>query len=838
MSCGNVRKGNVDFVGEKGRVSRREMTDVFDFQAHSGQRSTPAKSSTAGMPAMISPPANNALSWIEVFASKYFSCAGCGGLLLEPVIVRETNVLACGTCASHLEPSEVCEPPTNVTHAVAELRMALQQSPSTAFSGRKIVKVRRPKQSALPQSSPSASAAGKGSTTYFHVVAGAGTDPHFSAVGGASSDAVQIQGLNPNVELATQKSGGTGGTPQKVLKNPFVAFPHVVGSNKAGSDTENGSATTGAEPTATARDASDHVILPNVVQPAETDSFIAEPAQLQPSSDELPPCSTSADARAFAQSMEEDLNAQTREFEAIEMRMRASELMELAQTLAQEVAATERFEMLDIAKRFKAETRSLLAKQKNSSKVLKNAADEKYESSQYNAAVELYTKAIEARSFDGLTKLSTLHGNRSAALYMSGRFKEALDDCTMVLDLEPESFKMFQRAAKCAVSLGDLALAKSYFERIPAEKMTVQFASERDKVEEGVKMLERAQRLFGKAEGDEPWLMLVALFSEPSTFRIQCAEHFAHQKQLQRSIEALSVVVGSQRTPQVAHLLAKYLYLSGFEHFDRARTVLEQFRTDAECRDLLQLITVVDDGKQQGNQLFSQKRFAEASNFYTRAIDAAKNNDQILRILYCNRAAAYKELGRYKEGIEDCTKALKVDIQFTKAYARRARCHLLLGDHHAAIRDFKAAVKYDPLDADLADELRRAENALAEEARKEKDFYYVLGLSKTATEEQIRSKYKELALRWHPDKCMHMEEEEKSVAEHKFKTISSAYQTLVDTVKRREYDLKQERERLMRTSSYTGGFTSGSSGMPPSQPAYSRYSSGGGMPERRPQSYW
>jgi len=63
-----------------------------------------------------------------------------------------------------------------------------------------------------------------------------------------------------------------------------------------------------------------------------------------------------------------------------------------------------------------------------------------------------------------------------------------------------------------------------------------------------------------------------------------------------------------------------------------------------------------------------------------------------------------------------------------------------------------------------------------------KDYYAVLGVGRTATEEEIRRAYRKMALRFHPDK------NQEPGAEERFKEISEAYEVLSSKEKRAEYD--------------------------------------------------
>ncbi len=63
-----------------------------------------------------------------------------------------------------------------------------------------------------------------------------------------------------------------------------------------------------------------------------------------------------------------------------------------------------------------------------------------------------------------------------------------------------------------------------------------------------------------------------------------------------------------------------------------------------------------------------------------------------------------------------------------------------------------------------------------------KDFYKVLGVNRTATQEEIKDAYRRLALKYHPDV------NKSSDAEAQFKEINEAYAVLSDPKKRRAYD--------------------------------------------------
>ena len=68
-----------------------------------------------------------------------------------------------------------------------------------------------------------------------------------------------------------------------------------------------------------------------------------------------------------------------------------------------------------------------------------------------------------------------------------------------------------------------------------------------------------------------------------------------------------------------------------------------------------------------------------------------------------------------------------------------------------------------------------------------KNYYEILGVSKTATQDEIKSAYRKLARQYHPD--LHPNDEE---CAKKFKEINEANETLSDAEKRKQYDFTLE----------------------------------------------
>lgn len=109
------------------------------------------------------------------------------------------------------------------------------------------------------------------------------------------------------------------------------------------------------------------------------------------------------------------------------------------------------------------------------------------------------------------------------------------------------------------------------------------------------------------------------------------------------------------------------------------------------------------------------------------------------------------------------------------------------------------------------------------------DYYQLLNVSQSASQDEIRQAYKRESLRTHPDRLVNATPAEKKVATEKFQAVADAYFVLSDPTRRKEYDT------LYATRASKGSTTDPSS----SSNFFSQFSGmfgGGGAPPQQPNA--
>lgn len=257
--------------------------------------------------------------------------------------------------------------------------------------------------------------------------------------------------------------------------------------------------------------------------------------------------------------------------------------------------------------------------------------------------------------------------------------------------------------------------------------------------------------------------------------------------------------------PQYLYVRALCTYYRGQDGFGAAQKilkhVLEHDPDNSASRILLKKIRAVEQHKESGNTAFREKRFADALKHYTDAIDVDGTNKRMNATLRGNRSATKLELKDYQGAMLDCDFAINHGNDAPKMYARRSRIYEAMEKMDDALRDLQQAAERDEAYAQEVHQLK-----VRVKRSKRKDYYKILGIEQRgATEDGIKRAYKKAALQWHPDKWAHSSDEEKRIAEEKFKEIGEALAVLSDPRKKQMYDNGQLDDNVEGSGGGGGG---------------------------------
>lgn len=438
----------------------------------------------------------------------------------------------------------------------------------------------------------------------------------------------------------------------------------------------------------------------------------------------------------------------------------------------------------------------------------KEAGNKFYKAKQYDQAIEEYTKAIDA-----CPGSATYLSNRAAAFMAANQYGMALDDCKQAEDLEPENAKILQRLAKVYVALGRPQEAILALDRIqppvsakdkqPANAMLTHIQQAEDSLRTGtsgsmvIHAIEMAEKSLGFG---------VAV---PRKWKLLKGEAYLKMGNVNSLGDAQNVAMSILRSnnadPDALVLRGRAFYAQGendkaIQHFRSAISYDPDFK---DAVKYLRMVQKLDRLKDEGNAHFKAGRYQDAVDVYTSGLEVDSANRSINSKLLNNRAMCYTKLNNFTAAIADADKAVQLDPSYTKAKKTRAKALGESGDWDEAVRAYKAIQEQNPSEPGIAKDVRNAELELKKSKRK--DYYKILGVSKDASETEIKKAYRKLAVVHHPDK-----NPGDDTAEERFKEIQEAHETLVDPQKRERYDSGVD---LMEPGEgFGGGFPGGMGG--------------------------
>ena len=424
---------------------------------------------------------------------------------------------------------------------------------------------------------------------------------------------------------------------------------------------------------------------------------------------------------------------------------------------------------------------------------LKELGNAEYKAGKYTDAVDYYSQAIKL-----CPDHAPFYGNRSAAYLMMEKYKQALDDTQHALRLDDSFVKCHMRAAKCFIALGNVSSARHSLERV----LSLEPRNKVAKVDHStVTEIERHQSLAEDcyAKGDfrtAEYHYKKALEQAPACvmYKLLQAEAMARQGRLTDAQGiATDILMKDNLNADANYIRALCLYYK--DDVEKAVKMLTQIlRSDpdhAKSKVVLRLARQLNQKKEDGNAAFKAGQLSDAEELYTAALAVDPCNVITNAKLYCNRAAVLMRKREFPRAIADCTSALELDSNYIKAYQRRARCYAENDQHEEAVRDYEKVFGLEKT-REHKEQLNEAKRQLKMAQRK--DYYKILGVPRSAGEDEIKKAYKKQALKHHPDRHSNDTEEEKAEAERMFKEVGEAYGILSDARKKQRYDSGQDLE--------------------------------------------
>lgn len=152
------------------------------------------------------------------------------------------------------------------------------------------------------------------------------------------------------------------------------------------------------------------------------------------------------------------------------------------------------------------------------------------------------------------------------------------------------------------------------------------------------------------------------------------------------------------------------------------------------------------------------------------------------------RATAYHQQTKFEECIKDCDEGLKVE--FTELFAvLKAQSLFFLGGEERYEQIVKLLAGFNLPDAVKIRSIAAATLINNLNARlKDKRFYEILNVERTATKSEIKKSYYKLARQYHPDHKSDQSQEVQDEAAEQMKQIAEAYAVLSDDTERAKYD--------------------------------------------------
>lgn len=386
---------------------------------------------------------------------------------------------------------------------------------------------------------------------------------------------------------------------------------------------------------------------------------------------------------------------------------------------------------------------------------LRSRAEEAFSLRQYADALKLYEKAVEKEPDNAMNyfKLYKVHSRMK-------HLETALNDITKALELDDSNADWRVQKAKLLKSLGQCDRAVVEYQQIQNKNGDPAIATALQEAQECERTIAAAQQ----AMMNEDYKAATHYFKAAMQFVDQAID-----LQLQKAAALLETddyygVISDtglilKQYPQ--HLEAfrlrgmAYFWLN--DHDTAVKHFREGLKLDPEhkgCKEGHKLVKKIDKKKKRGDEAYDRKKFMEAVKYYGEAIEVEPQHYIFARATMLKIVQCYSKDGQHDEAV-NAAEHLVEEESTLEAYWALGDAYTEAEKFEDALRIFRQALDEAPEgEGEQTQQAKRKvkEAEVALKQSKEKNYYKILGLPRTATSKEIKKAYRELAMKWHPDK--------------------------------------------------------------------------------------
>lgn len=424
-------------------------------------------------------------------------------------------------------------------------------------------------------------------------------------------------------------------------------------------------------------------------------------------------------------------------------------------------------------------------------------------------ALSHYHSAVEGDSKNYLT-----YYHRAAVFLAMGKSKSALPDLTRAIQLKPDFLAARIQRGNILLKQGKIDEATEDFQVVLERSRDMAEAqSQLHRAEELKNLQEEAHEARHRGEYTIAIQLLERVIEispwdpESRDLRAECYIRIGEPR---KAILDLTPAARLRTDNRAAYLkLSRLLYELGEhqESLSEIRECLKLDQDDKECFAHYKQVKKLSKQMDSAEELISEQQYQEAIEKYESAMRTEPNipfytNKAKERICYClvkNKNA--------EKAVDLCSEAHQREPQNIHILRDRAEAYILLQDYEKAVEDYQEAREFDQDNQEIKEGLERAQKLL--KVSRKRDYYKILGVSRSASKQEIIKAYRKLAQQWHPDNFQ--SEEDKKTAEKKFIDIASAKEVLTDPEMRQKFDSGED---PLDPESQQGGGGGGGGGWP------------------------